>query len=136
IALPIAGAVFALIALILGAPAAGHPDSSLAARLGDALGPLVGVAALAGCGELVRRRYAQLAGLACVASALLIDLRAGTVDAITLGLAALCCALGVARLAGSIRIASGQAIAAAACGWLLLLPAVWTIVNKLVSTSP
>lgn len=141
IALPIVGAVLVASAIVLGMHGGALADRwfgpmaprsvSLAARLGDSLGPLIAVAALAGAVELVRRRHAEIAVLACITGALLVDLRTSAVEPITLGSAALCCALGVARLAGSIRIASGQAIVAATCGWLLLLPAAWTIVGKL-----
>jgi hypothetical protein len=102
------------------------PDNSLAMHLGDALGPVIATAALGGVAQLGRHRIAGVAIAACVTGAMLVDLRAGHVEPVTLGLAALASALGIARLAGMIRIGSGQVISAATCGLVLLLPPVWT----------
>src|SRR5206468_273497 len=126
IAVSLAGVLVAAFAVVVGAARGGilgsvgeawfgcppRTGTAIASQLGDTLGPLVAVAALGGLVELGRHR---LAGIA-------IDLRAGGVGPVTLGLAALCSAFGIARLAGSIRIASGQAIVAATCGVLMLLP--------------
>jgi hypothetical protein len=97
------------------------------ALLGDALGPMLAVAALGGLIVAARVRVgrASLAVLACALGGLLVDLRSGAPGATTWGLAALCSGLAIGRLAAMIRIASGQAIVAATCGMLLLAPAAW-----------
>jgi hypothetical protein len=69
---------------------------------------------------------ASLALAACAAGALLVDLRAGAIGPLTLGLAALAAGLGAARFAGQIRLPAGQALAGALVGLLLLLPPAWT----------
>lgn len=147
LAAPLAGAlVAALAAAAWLAPLGGlahrwfgthaHPisPSHLAALAGAALGPITAVAALGGLVALARPRArlghgrsAELAVAACIAGALLSDLRAGAVGPLTLGLAALSAGLAAARFAGQIRPASGQALAGATAGLLLLLPPAWTV---------
>jgi hypothetical protein len=123
------GVFAALGARWYGQPAAAIAPARSLALLGDALGPLVAVAALGGLALLVRAiGAASLAVLACVAGALLVDLRAGAPGPMTSGLAALCAGLAVGRFAGTIRIASGQAIVATTCAALLLAPAAWIAV--------
>ncbi len=137
IAIPIAGVCGVVLAVIAGAADGGalgalgerwfghaHPTSSgnALALLGDALGPLVVVGALAGLGVLARVHLASLAIVACACGVLLVDLRAGIPPATTLGLAAVLAGAGIGRLAGMVRIRSGQAVVAATCGVLLLLP--------------
>lgn len=137
IAIPIAGVCGVVLAVIAGAADGGalgalgerwfghaHPTSSgnALALLGDALGPLVVVGALAGLGALARVHLASLAIIACACGVLLVDLRAGIPPATTLGLAAVLVGAGIGRLAGMVRIPSGQAVVAATCGVLLLLP--------------
>jgi hypothetical protein len=141
IAVPIGGGLIVVLAIIAGAtdgslaalwyraPRHSAPGSALS-LLGDALGPLVGVAALAGLALVARVRLANLAIGACVVGALLVDLRAGAPGPTTLGLAALCAGLAVGRLAGMIRIGSAQAIVGVTCGALLLLPPVWTAIER------
>jgi len=145
IAVPIAGALLVVLAIVAGAARDGAlaslasswfgprvrdtaPLASLAG-LGDALGPLAVVAVVGGVAVLARVHLASLAIVACAAGALLVDLRAGVPGATTLGLAALCAGAGVARLAGTIRLRSGQAIAAATFGAMLLVPPVWTVIG-------
>jgi len=145
VAVPIAGAVVTLLAIVSG-PARGGvfgalgnawyghahriSPSALASALGAALGPLVAVAALAGLALVARAIHrgalAELAILGCAGGALLVDLRAGSIGPTTLGLAALVSGLAVGRLAGMIRIPSGQAVVGTACGALLLVAPAYT----------
>lgn len=112
------------------APAHAVPSATLAARIGDALGPLTAVAALAGLSALVRVRFAELALAAGVVGALLVDARAGGPSTATLGLAALLAGLAIDRLAGLIRIPAGQAITGATVAALVVLPPAWTAVEQ------
>ncbi len=138
IAVPILGACAVVLAVVAGVADGGAlgslgdhwfrqaraADHHTLWRVGDALGPLVAVAAIAGLATLARVHLASLAIIACTIGALLVDLRAGMPTAATLGLAALCAGAGIGRLAGMIRLRSGQAIAAATFGFVLLAPAV------------
>ena len=92
----------------------------------DALGPVLAVAAVAGFGLVLRARLGELAIVASCAGAVLGDLRAGAIDPATLALAALLAGIAIARLAAMIRIPSGQAIAAATLGALLIAPPAWS----------
>ena len=123
----IAGGLACLGVLLYAGPPAAPDPLALARELADALGPLLAVAALAGLALVARARVDVVA---CVAAALLADLHAGAVTAPTLGLAALCAGFAIARLAGTIRLASGQAIVAATCGALLLLAPAWLAVLR------
>jgi len=140
VVVPIAGAIVVALAVLAGtrwpglaAPwfaAAAHPvtPGELATLAIAALGPLTGVAALAGIGVVARPRYAELAIAASVAGALPVDLRAGAIGSATLGLAALLAGLAIGRFAALIRVASGQALAGATAGLLVLVPPAWTTV--------
>lgn len=145
IAVPIAGAILVVIAIIAGTARGGsfgsfgqswfgprlaeaQPVDALA-RLADALGPIAVVAAIGGLAVLARVHLASLAVFSCAFGAVLVDLRAGAPGASTVGLAALCAGVGITRLAGTIRIRSGQAITAAMCGAILLVPPVWTVIG-------
>jgi len=139
---PVAGLVAILLAIAAGTRwpglglrwfgTAAHPVSAsmLAALAGAALGPITAVAALAGLAGLTRARYAELAIAAAVAGALLVDLRAGALGLATIGLAALLAGLAIGRLAAIIRIPSGQAVAGAIAGLLVVLPPAWTAVEQ------
>jgi hypothetical protein len=149
LAVPLAGAIAVVVALIaglrahsgfaalwFGAPARPISPLALAGRVADALGPIAAIAAIGGLGALARPRprpgrehLPELAIGACLAGALLVDLRAGETSALTLGLGALAAALGAARFAGQIRLPSGQALAGAAVGLMLLLPPAWTAIE-------
>lgn len=137
LAVPAAGVLAILVAVLAGArlgwfatPA--HPvhPATLAARLGEALGPLTAVAALAGLFSLVRPTLAMLALAAALVGALLVDLRAGTPGAATIGLAALLSGLAIHRLAALIRLPAGQAITGATIGVLVILPPAWTAIAE------
>jgi hypothetical protein len=123
------GALAMLAAHWFAAPRDPVPVSTLAARAGDALGPLVAVAALAGAVVAARVRLAELALAAWIAGALLVDLRAGAIGPTTLAAAALCTAVAVGRFAASIKLASGQALAGAVASALLLVPPVWATIE-------
>jgi len=122
----IAGGVACLALVIYVGPPHGTP-AALASGLVAALGPLLAVAALAGCALVARTRVDLVA---CVAAALLADLHAGTIGPATVGLAALCAGLAIARFAGTIRLAAGQTIIAATCGALLLVAPAWLAVVR------
>ncbi len=150
IALPLTGGLAAVIAVVAGtartgmwshlavhwfatppaaASAAGSTPAALvvsATALAEALGPFVAVAALAGLAQLVRLRRAELALAACLASALLVDLRAGAPGADTLGLASILTGLAVARFAAPIRLPVAQTAIAVVAGGMLLLPPAWS----------
>jgi hypothetical protein len=146
LAVPTVGALACLLAVLgattwrgLGAlwfPAA-HPTPlfTVAERAGELLGPLTAVAALAGLASLTRARLAELALAACVAGALLVDIRAGTPGPVTVGLAALLAGLAVGRLAALIRLPAGQAITGAVCGLLVMFPPAWTAIDA-ATTEP
>ncbi len=145
IAVPVAGAILVVLAIVAGTARDGSfaslastwygprvRDAAPAAALtllADALGPLLVVAAVGGLATLARVHLASLAVLACAIGAVLVELRTGAPSASTLGLAALCAGAGISRLAGMIRLRSGQAITAAACGALLLVGPVWTVIG-------
>jgi hypothetical protein len=147
IAVPIAGAILVVVAIVAGAARGGSfgslgrswfgprladaPPLEALAHLADALGPIAVVAVIGGLAVLARVHLASLAVFSCAIGSVLVDLRAGAPGAATLGLAALCAGVGVTRLAGTIRIRSGQAITAAMCGAILLVPPVWTAAELL-----
>jgi hypothetical protein len=138
IAAPIVGVLAIVLAVLAGTtwPALGtrwfgtpaHPISlaALAELAGITLGPLTAVAAVAGMAALARPRYAELALAAAITGALLADLRAGAFGPTSIGLAALLSGLAIGRLAAMIRIPSGQAIAGATIGALVIAPPAWT----------
>ncbi len=145
IAVPIAGALAVVLAVIAGAAhdgafaslgarwfgarAASLPAATLLEAVGNSLGPIVAVAALAGVGLIMRVRLAELAIATCILGALLVDLRGGSVGPATLGIAALCAGLAIGRFAATIRIVPLQAIAGATAGVLLLVPPAWTAIE-------
>ena len=145
VAVPVTGAVLILLAIIAGTAREGSfaslgqswfgPRLTIASplealtRLADALGPIAVVAALGGLAVLARVQLASLAIFACAVGAISVDLRTGAPGAATLGLAAVCAGAGITRLAGTIRLRSGQAVTAAMCGAILLVPPVWTVIG-------
>lgn len=145
IAAPVAGAVLIILAIIAGTARGGSfaslgqswfgprlADASpldALTRLADALGPIAVVAVVGGLAVLARVHLASLAVVACAIGTVLVDLRTGAPGAATLGLAAVCAGAGITRLASTIRIRSGQAITAAMCGAILLVPPVWTVIG-------
>ena len=61
---------------------------------------------------------------------LLVDLRAGSAGPATLGIAAICGSLAVGRFAATIRMPSIQGLAAATVSVLVLVPPLWTVVER------
>jgi hypothetical protein len=145
IAVPIAGVLALLLAVIAGIAAHGsagalgdawagapHAPRSLPAVLeltATTLGPITAVAALAGLAFLARVRHAELAVGTVVIGAVLVSMRSGAVDPSLVGIAALTTGLAVGRLAGMIRIAVGQAALGATLAVLVLLPPAWTVIE-------
>jgi len=142
IVVPIAGLAAILLAVVAGTTWSGlglrwfgtaaHPVpvAVLAGAAAAALGPLTAVAALAGLAALARLRYGELALAAAIAGAVLADVRAGALGIATIGLAALLAGLAIGRFAALIRIPSGQALAGATAGLLVVLPPAWTAVAQ------
>jgi hypothetical protein len=142
LAVPVAGAIMIALAVLggtawpaLGARwfgAAAHPVSAaaLAGLAAATLGPVTAVAALAGTAALVRPRYAEFALVAMLAGAVLVDLRAGALGPVSIGLAALLSGLAIARLAAMIRMPSGQAVVGATIGVLVVVPPAWSAVAQ------
>ncbi len=144
-AVPIAGGVVVLLAILAcagpidalgvawtGAHAQPVAPALLANRLGEALGPICAVAALAGLAWFGgRNRYAQLALATCLAGAVLVDLRAGHVGVAVIAMAAISAGLAVARFAATIRLATGQAIIGATLGLVLILPPAWSTIERI-----
>jgi len=144
IAGPIAGGLALLLALLAGTAKTGvfaalgrhwfgaaAPESvaHVAADAAERLGPIVAVAGLAGLASLARPRHAEISVLACALGAVLVALRAGHAGPALVGVAAITAALAVARLAGLIRLAPGQACAGATAALLLLVPPAWTAIE-------
>lgn len=145
IAVPIAGALLAVLAVIAclargGALAAladqwtGHAAEPiglgrLVAQGAHAMGPMSAVAAIAGLVVLLRARHAELAAAVCLAGALFVGMRTGGTGPSLIALAALTTGLAVGRFAGAIRLAPGQALAGATAGVLLLVPPAWTAIE-------
>jgi hypothetical protein len=102
------------------------PDPVHAAGLiGDALGPIAAVAALAGIAiAAARGRYALVSILGVVAASVAVSIRADALGAAALAIGALGCGVAIARLASLVRIPSGQVIIGVTAGLLVLaLPA-------------
>jgi hypothetical protein len=102
------------------------PDPLHAAGLiGDALGPIAAVAALAGIAIAASRgRYAVASILGVVAASVAVTIRADALGAAALAIGALACGVAIARLASLVRIPSGQVIIGVTAGLLVLaLPA-------------
>jgi hypothetical protein len=139
-AVPVVGAALIALAVLAGCAWSGlgnawfgaaHPVAplALAVRAVDALGPVTAVAALAGLATL-RARWSGLAAVAAALGCALADLRAGGPSAATIGLAALLAALAIERLAVLIRVPSGQSVAGALAGALVVAPPAWSAVER------
>jgi len=146
IALPIALAIAGLLAIAAacahgGALAAlwrawaGDPPHAirlavLAHRTGDAVGPLVATAALAGLASCAARgaRPAH-AAIAAAFGVVAVGRLAGAPTPGTLALAALFAGVAIARLAALVRPASGQAAIGAAAGALVLVAPAWSLIG-------
>ena len=144
VAIPFAGGVAVLLAVIAGTAhhgvfaslgahwfGAAHPIAAhdMPRLLGDAIGPLTGVAALAGIALLAKLRLAELAVISVIAGSLLCDLRSGAIGPTTLAMAALCAALAIGRFARTIRMPNLQAVAGVTVAVMLLVPPAWTVIE-------
>ena len=146
IAVPILGA----LALVLAAIACIATQGSLA-RLADAwsasprapiaaplfaehvalaVGPIAAVAALCGLPALVRWRHAEVSAAAILVAAFLVSFRAGAIYPSIIGGSALCAGLAVGRLAGTIRLPTGQAFAGATVALLVLAAPAWAVLSR------
>jgi len=145
IAIPILGGLAVILAVVAGTAhdgafatlgarwfGAAHPmpPGVLARDLGDALGPLTAVAAIAGIVLVFQLRLAELAVASCAIGAVLVDLRAGTVGAATFGIAGIYAALAIGRFAATIRLPSLQAVAGATVAIMLVVPPAWTVILR------
>ena len=145
IAVPVAGGLAVMLAIIaagasdgpLGAiglrwfgPAHSIGAPVLAHQVGDALGPLAAVAAIAGLALVAKLRLAELAVVSCAIGALLVDLRAGSTGGATLAIAGLCAALAIGRFGATIRLPSIQAVAGSTAAMMLLVPPAWTVILR------
>jgi hypothetical protein len=102
--------------------------SALVARVGEALGPLLVFAALAGlvlCAQ--RPRLTAAAILGCTAGALAVALRAGMITPGVLAMVALAAGVATGQLAALGRYSAGQAFVAAAAALLVVAEPAWTL---------
>jgi hypothetical protein len=101
--------------------------------IGDLLGPVTSVIALAGLGACAMRgRIPATAAIGAFAGALAIDLAAGVAGAGTVVVAALGAGVGIARFAAMIRWPTGQAFVGAAVGVMVVVAPVWTLAAALL----
>lgn len=150
LAVPAAGGIAIALAAVTGTL---HPHSELLAELwaywpargvdgteplvvltalGDTLGPVTAVVALAGLGSgAMRGRIPASAALGVAGGCVAIDLAAGGVGAGTIVSAALGAGIGIARFAAMIRWPVGQAFVGAAVGTMLVVAPVWTLADAL-----
>ncbi|HEY1558010.1 MAG TPA: hypothetical protein VGF94_24440 [Kofleriaceae bacterium] len=102
----------------------GAGASRALAVAGDALGPIVALAALAGLAAgAARGRLAAATLLAAALGALALALRTGALAPAVPVVAALAASLGFARLAALVRHPTGRAAVAATCGLLAVVSA-------------
>ena len=100
----------------------------LAERVGEIVGPIVAVAALAGFGTIASRgNYAIASTAAIVVGAIAVDVATGTVGVATLACAAFGSGLGIARLTAMLRWPAGQAAIGAAAGFIMLVAPALTL---------
>ncbi len=101
--------------------------------IGDLLGPVTSVIALAGLGACAMRgRIPAAATVGAFAGALAIDLAAGVIGAGTVVMASLGAGVGIARFAAMIRWPAGQAFVGATVGVMLVVAPVWTLAAALL----
>lgn len=95
-----------------------------------AVGPIAAVAALCGLPALARWRHAEVSAAATALTSLAISIRAGAIDPSMIGVSALCAGLAVGRLAGTIRLPTGQAFAGATIALLVLAAPAWAVLSR------
>lgn len=138
-ALPVVGMFACVLAVIsalsipelwhvwTGKPGADPKPLQLLAQLGDIVGPLAAVAALAGLGTIASRgNYAIASVVGIVVGALAVDLATGTVGVASVACAAFGAGLGIARLTAMLRWPVGQAAIGVATGFMMLVAPVLT----------
>lgn len=100
--------------------------------LGELLGPVTAVVAMAGLGaSALRGRIPASAALGLTAGALAIDLAAGATGAMTIACAALGAGIGISRFAATIRSEVGQAFVGGAVGVMLVVAPVWVLAETI-----
>jgi hypothetical protein len=98
---------------------------------GEVIGPIGVVVAVAGLGLCgVRGRLAATATLGATASALLVDLAAGSTGAATVACAALGTGMGISRFAALVRWPTGQAFVGGTVGFMLVVAPAWTLAMR------
>ena len=151
VVVPIAGGLAVIVAVIAGlahagvfarlgelwiGPARAVAPTALPGLLGEALGPVLAIAALAGIALVFTRvRHAQLAIGACLVGGLVVQLRTGAIDAATIAVVAIAAATAIGRLGAMIRLPVGQAFAGATLVLLLVVPPAWTTAERAAARS-
>jgi hypothetical protein len=104
-------------------------EGGVAARAGDALGPLAivgGLAGLASCAFAGRSGAVAVLGIALGAVA--VTARTGALAPSLIEVAALACGVAIARLAALVRHPVGQACTGAAAAFVVVAAPAWTLV--------
>ncbi|MGE5180702.1 MAG: hypothetical protein ACM31C_01505, partial [Acidobacteriota bacterium] len=144
LALPLAGVLASALAVIAALATAGllgelwrawagagtaAPLADVAARAGDALGPLAIVAAVAGTATCIAgSRFGAAAVLAITLGAAAVAVRTGSVAPALPIASSLACGVAVARLAALVRHPVGQACVGALAAFVLLVAPAWPLV--------
>jgi hypothetical protein len=96
--------------------------AQIASKIGDGIGPVVAITAIAGLAiAATRGRYARLAILGVTVAALAVDARRGSLGAPTASCAALATGVAIGRLSAMIRLPAGQLAVSATTGFVLLV---------------
>ena len=116
------GGAFAELWELWTARAGATPPLDLLTHAGDTLGPIATIAALCGLGVCVQHlRYAAIATLVTMASALAVDLSRGALGGGAFVIAAIAAGVGLARLAATVRWPTGQTFVGATAGFLIVV---------------
>jgi hypothetical protein len=108
-------------------PRAASP-AAVATLVGDALGPLIVIAAVAGLVTCVTRgRFAAASVVAIAAGALAVALVDGALAPSSLAVAALAAGVAIARLAAMVRWPAGQLLVGASAGLMMLVAPALTL---------
>jgi len=146
IGVPIVGALAIVVAVVagiahhgsaaalgdtwIGMPRAPHGFPAVLELAATTLGPITAVAALAGLPFLARMRHAEVAVVTIVIGSVLVSARSGAVDPSLVAMAVLATGLAVGRLAGTIRLAVGQAALGVTLAVLVLMQPAWTVIES------
>lgn len=105
--------------------------SHVALIIGDALGPVTAIAALAGLGVCVARgRFAAAAVLAVMIGVVAVAMRDGMLAPATLVMAALAAGVGIGRLAAMVRWPAGQTLVGATASFIMLVAPALGLVQR------